>query len=198
MFGTQLASSCVSHTFHGTQFDGRGKTLEPADELSAHSSGGDFGLIFEAYLPHASADVDIIITKGAFFSVDSRPVTSTRGTFKKIYASFKTHLSRSIRGLSSGQKDKLPAPFIRLDIRCPPGSYNPNIEPSKDDVLFRDEAYIINRFEDFISLIYPTTMDEPNEPSNLPVPTVSGRGVSQSGFTVVPGPNLSIQVGLFY
>ena len=39
--------------------------------------------------------------------------------------------------------------FICLNITCPPGSYDANIEPSKNEVLFSDEAALINLFEEF-------------------------------------------------
>ena len=187
LFGTGLALNCVPHTFHGSQ-----------PHTPGEGAGAGAGLTFEACLPHASADVNIIMGHGAFFSVDSRPVSPTRGTFKKLYASFKAHLSRFIRVSSSGQNQALHAPFIQLDIRCAPGSYDPNIEPAKDDVLFRDEGYIINQFENLMSSIYPTAVDKPDEPTTLAVSTVSGREASQNGLTIVPEPDQNTQVGLFY
>jgi hypothetical protein len=44
--------------------------------------------------------------------------------------------------------------FIGLNICCPPGTYEVNVEPSKDNVLFKDEQHILGQFESFLSLVY--------------------------------------------
>jgi DNA mismatch repair ATPase MutL len=48
-------------------------------------------------------------------------------------------------------------PFIRLNIRCPPGTYDPNVEPSKDSVLFTDEQTLLSHFKSFLETIYPAS-----------------------------------------
>ncbi|KAK8026725.1 hypothetical protein PG991_003781 [Apiospora marii] len=48
--------------------------------------------------------------------------------------------------------------FICLNITCPPGSYDANIEPSKNEVLFSDEAALINQFEGFCVETYGQLM----------------------------------------
>ncbi|KAM7192004.1 hypothetical protein V8F33_008582 [Rhypophila sp. PSN 637] len=145
LFGTELASSCAERSFSVNQ--------ESPTVNDRRSS-----LIFEAYLPHSFADA-IRISKRPFFSVDSRPVSTTRGTLKKLYDIFKMHLSRAMS--ASGLTELAKSPFIRLNIRCEPHSYDPNIEPSKDDVLFRDESYIISKFEEFILSVYPASPTSP-------------------------------------
>ncbi len=45
-------------------------------------------------------------------------------------------------------------PFLCMNIICPPGSYDPNTEPAKDDVLFCDADFVVSSFEKFLKSIY--------------------------------------------
>lgn len=45
-------------------------------------------------------------------------------------------------------------PFLYLHIICPSGSYDANVEPAKDDVLFADTDFVITRLENFLKSIY--------------------------------------------
>lgn len=45
-------------------------------------------------------------------------------------------------------------PFLYLHIICPSGSYDVNVEPAKDDVLFADADFVIAKLERFLSSIY--------------------------------------------
>lgn len=113
--------------------------------------------VFEAYIPTTTADIRKIC-KGPFISVDSRPLSFTRGTAKKLKAVFEKHFKGS---LISENSSKLPgSPFIRLDIRCPLGSYDPNVEPSKYDVLFHNEELVLREFESFLLSIYPAKRND--------------------------------------
>ncbi|KAK3330296.1 hypothetical protein B0H66DRAFT_468239 [Apodospora peruviana] len=143
LFGPDLASNCMPKIFGSREHN----------DTHTHKHGETTSLVFEAFLPKPDADITNI-SRGAFFSVDSRPVSSTRKIFRKLYSSFKAHLARSILVLGSIEKTPK-TPFIQLNIKCAPGSYDPNVEPSKDDVLFRDEKYILNQFEIFLDSVYP-------------------------------------------
>ncbi|KAK1253770.1 hypothetical protein MKX07_001847 [Trichoderma sp. CBMAI-0711] len=54
----------------------------------------------------------------------------------------------------------IPAPFMQLNIRCPPYSYDANVTPLKDDVLFANENNIIACFEGICQKTYPQTSIE--------------------------------------
>ncbi|KAK3310310.1 uncharacterized protein B0T15DRAFT_425660 [Chaetomium strumarium] len=150
LFGTALASQCTFRTFPGVE------SQSDADPTNT--------LVCEALLPRPGADPDKI-NKGAFLSVDSRPVSAKRGTAKKLVSIFKKRMGVS---LNPSRSDDVPRePFIRLNIRCPPGTYDVNVEPSKDDVLFKDEQRILDQFESFLSLVYPVP-----EPCDSPRPSV--------------------------
>ncbi|KAK3337323.1 hypothetical protein B0T19DRAFT_68542 [Cercophora scortea] len=100
------------------------------------------------------------ISKGSFFSVDSRPLSPKRGTASKLLVIFRKHLGRSVS--ISNSDGAVRDPFIYLNVRCSPGSYDPNIEPAKDDVLFSDEQHILGGFEKFLSIVYSSSQGDLN------------------------------------
>ncbi|KAK3397669.1 hypothetical protein B0T20DRAFT_499358, partial [Sordaria brevicollis] len=154
VMGRELAAQCMLRTWSFTVSDNeRGST--PSCSLPATDQSSHF--VFEAYLPSPAADVQKIC-KGAFVSVDSRPLSFTQGTAKKLKKLFEKHFKRS---LVSEDSSKLAGNlFIRLDIRCPGGFYDPNVEPSKYDVLFHDEELLIRQFEEFLTTIYPAKHED--------------------------------------
>lgn len=119
---------------------------EDADE-----EGDEDPIVIEAFLPKPSADPAIISKKPQctyFIFVDSRSVSCARGTLKQIHTLYKSYLKSalSVPGLSD--------PFVYLNIRCPPGSYDPNIEPAKDDVMFHDTAAVVESVERMLRRFY--------------------------------------------
>ena len=115
------------------------------------------GLELQAFLPRPDADPTRISGVGTFISVDSRPVSATRGTLKQIVSKFKETIRKSHPKFES-VKD----PFLCLNIVCPSGSYDPNIEPAKDDVLFDDSEKVVKAVEKLLASVY-SVLEEPNE-----------------------------------
>jgi len=103
-----------------------------------------------AFLPRPDADVTKI-SAGQYVSIDSRPVSCSRGAVKKIITIFKSYVRACI--VQSPQK-KIKNPFLRLDIVCPVGSYDANIEPAKDDLLFVNECDLLSSVEDLFKSVY--------------------------------------------
>ncbi|KAI9727947.1 MAG: hypothetical protein M1828_005352 [Chrysothrix sp. TS-e1954] len=91
------------------------------------------GFLIQAFIPNEDAEASKIANKGHFFSVDSRPVSATRGLLNQMLKVFKEKLRSSNASLVD-VKD----PFIWLNIVCPRSSYDANVEPAKDDVVFQD------------------------------------------------------------
>ncbi|KAJ4223966.1 hypothetical protein NW759_005636 [Fusarium solani] len=120
-------------------------TDEPAIHLSQE-------IVLTAFLPSRGSEAKIVKGKGAFISVDSRPISSSTGTGKKIVAIFKASISRTLA--STKDLRSLPSPFMQLSIRCQPGSYDPNVSPLKDEVLFKDEPAILNCFQALCDKVY--------------------------------------------
>lgn len=88
---------------------------------------------------------------GQYLSIDSRPVSGNRGSLKHIFSIYKSYLrSGSSVETFHDYKD----PFLYLHIICPSGSYDVNVEPAKDDVLFADADFVIAKLERFLSSVY--------------------------------------------
>lgn len=96
------------------------------------------GFEVHAFMPKPTVVGSKIANHGSFITVDSRPVSSTRGTLKKVAAAVKDRLRKANPALAN-TKD----PLFCLNIICPVDSYDPNIEPAKDDVVFGDESFIL-------------------------------------------------------
>ncbi|EHA58264.1 hypothetical protein MGG_04627 [Pyricularia oryzae 70-15] len=140
LFGSDLVAQCVEMT-HKADASTRRRNLadgvvsEPPDQCGGY-------IKIDALVPVPGIVPVKISNKGAFFSVDSRPVSASRTVFKKIYSRFKKCISKSLEASDDGKQAK--EPFIALNIKCPQGSYDVSIGPAKDDVLFTDEQGIID------------------------------------------------------
>lgn len=115
------------------------------------------GLELQTFLPRADADPAKIASLGSFISVDSRPVSANRGTLKQVASKFRDAIRKSHPNLKGVQD-----PFLSLNIVCLPGSYDPNIEPAKDDVLFDDSEMVIKAVEKFLVSFY-SVLEGPDE-----------------------------------
>lgn len=107
------------------------------------------GFEIQAFLPRADAELGKIKDVGQFVSVDSRPVSAGTGTLKQIVSMFKEALRKSCESME-GVKD----PFLFLNVVCPAGAYDPNVEPAKDDVLFDDGEKVVTPFEKLLDSFY--------------------------------------------
>jgi hypothetical protein len=113
------------------------------------------GFEIQAFLPKPMANGSKIANQGAFISIDSRPVSNSRGTMRKIVAAFKERLRKSNHSLAT-VKD----PFFSMNIICPPDSYDPNIEPAKDDVLFDNSDVVMGAVDKLLRSYYPAVVIE--------------------------------------
>ncbi|KXT08621.1 hypothetical protein AC579_5969 [Pseudocercospora musae] len=109
----------------------------------------DSGFTYQTFSPRGDADASKIANHGAFISVDHRPVNAARGTFKQICKVYRENLKNSNPALAD-VKD----PFFFLELSCPPGSYDTNLEPSKDDLLFEDSAVIVDAARKLFTTVY--------------------------------------------
>ncbi|KAI6902947.1 hypothetical protein KC318_g7207 [Hortaea werneckii] len=109
----------------------------------------EHGFTVQALLPKPQAESGKISGFGPFLSVDGRPVSSSRGTLKQIQKIFRESLSAA--GLESVKE-----PFIYMAIECPSASYDPNVEPAKDDVLFEEPDRLIGIVRKLFGEAYPT------------------------------------------
>lgn len=123
-----------------------------AEALAEDNAEADEDLIvLQAFLPKPATDLAVICKKPTcthFISVDSRSVSCTRGKLKQIHTLYKSYLK------SASSAPGLSDPFIYLNICCPPGTYDPNIEPAKDDVLFHDGDAVVRVVEKVLTRFY--------------------------------------------
>ncbi|KAF1997628.1 hypothetical protein P154DRAFT_524672 [Amniculicola lignicola CBS 123094] len=155
-----------------------------------------------AFLPKPEATASKISNEGSFISIDSRPVSSTRGTPRQIVAKFKERLREANPALTSVKE-----PFICMNIVCPPESYDLNIEPAKDDVLFVNEAEVLAAVNKLLNTFYLGAAEFEQEPpisgqtitenaATLPSlgtrPSIGVNNDTDHGPSVQPGPSIII------
>jgi DNA mismatch repair protein MutL len=144
LYGADLASQCIQVTISSNQLSSNEQELGPKPDFGE-------GLTLLAFLLRPHAAVSKGAGKGMFISVDSRPVSNSRGTIQKLATTYKQNLCRHYN-LSLAQLTK---PFMQLDIICTAGSYDPNISPTKDEVLFANEKEVLELFEELCRDLYP-------------------------------------------
>ena len=101
-------------------------------------------------------------------------MSCTRGTLKQIISSYKSHLRSTT---ASGNNAKIVDPFLCLNIACPPGSYDANVEPAKDDVLFADSESLLGIVERWFHSIYGGLQPNSSKPSEKTASTLKPRGI---------------------
>ncbi|PIA92511.1 PMS1 protein 1 [Cercospora beticola] len=131
----------------------------------------DGGFTLQAFLPRADAEASKIIGIGAYISVDARPVSTSRGVFKQIVKIFRDALKKAAPD-SADIKD----PFLYLELTCPRGSYDANLEPAKDDLLFEDSSLILEIARKLFSAADP---DQEQVPARPGVPDMRGEQQQQ-------------------
>lgn len=149
--GKEIATRCLERII---------RVDEPRTELTISSdhqnSSNTDSYTFEAYIMDPEAD-HCKLSKQHYFSVDGRPVSAKKGTVKKLLQTYTTRLESCLSSERSGGY------FIRLNIICPRGSYDANVEPSKDEVLFTDEMFLHDSFEALCKEVYKSA--EVNQPN---------------------------------
>ncbi|KOS20588.1 PMS1 protein -like protein 1 [Escovopsis weberi] len=143
IFGKDLASNCVE-VFHRLASD----RLVPLHVQAPPA------ISLDALIPKPNRDrIESVRGKGAHISVDGRPVSSTRGFGRKLVKMLKSYLAGAFG--SQGSSVPLANPFFRLNISCPPSSYDSNVTPLKDEVIFSDEPRVLECFELMCRETYP-------------------------------------------
>lgn len=140
VFGAGVMSECVMKTV----------TTDTGSQTEHNACDGS-RITIEAVLPKPDADLSKL-SKGSFFSVDARPVSTSRGTMKKLLSDFKMRFKKSL-GVDAEDR-RLSDLFTCINVRCSPGTYDPNVEPSKSEVVFANESQLAELFEELCSKTY--------------------------------------------
>ncbi|KAI1414823.1 hypothetical protein F5Y13DRAFT_197352 [Hypoxylon sp. FL1857] len=136
LFGAELATHCLERTFE------IGGTFIESSSSDEHPSNDQY--LFEAFMLKPASDTSKV-PRQRYISVDGRPLTVKKGMTKKLLKIYAEHVAVA---LGQGSPADIPKDcFIRLNIKCPPGSYDVNIEPSKDEVLFSNEETVLDGFK---------------------------------------------------
>ena len=109
------------------------------------------GVGFDKPLLIFGPDNKLVSHIGQYVSIDSRPVSCTRGALKQVLTLFKSYL-RSAN--PAEHESKIIDPILCMNVVCPPCSYDANIEPAKDDVLFTDVDNFLRGVECFFKKTY--------------------------------------------
>ncbi|KAI0381987.1 hypothetical protein F5Y04DRAFT_288137 [Hypomontagnella monticulosa] len=148
LFGAEFTAHYIEKTFQKISSTSEGDT--PIERQKSPSNGQ---YTFEAFILKPDSPPSKV-PEQRYFSVDGRPITAKRGTIKKVLNIYVEHIITAFQQAVSGITPK--DCFIRLNIKCPPGSYDVNIEPSKDDVLFSNEMGVLDGFKNLCKEVYKT------------------------------------------
>ncbi|OJD19948.1 hypothetical protein AJ78_00142 [Emergomyces pasteurianus Ep9510] len=105
-----------------------------------------------ATIPKPGFDCTKINHAGQYVSIDRRPMATSRGVAKELVKLFKSYI-RSTSLCDENQTSPVD-PFLFLHLHCRPGSYDTNVEPSKDDVLFEDLKLVLSMAENVFRNVY--------------------------------------------
>lgn len=139
LLGKDAAANCVHMTL---------RTRDGKEKLA----GGHAAYTLDGFFPAPGCKPAAIKGQGAFISVDSRPITSSRGIAKKLAACLKTHLTRALDLRDS--HESLTSPFMQLNIQCSLPNYDSNVATLKDEVLFADESNVLENFSHLCEKLY--------------------------------------------
>ncbi|KAL5336867.1 hypothetical protein BJX70DRAFT_400208 [Aspergillus crustosus] len=170
--GTDVASNCMVKEWPTPSSDGR-------DLLDENVS--TFRLT--ALLPKPGSDYTKFNNAGQYISIDGRPVSSARGFAQTIVKMYKSYI-RSV-ACRDGLSPTITEPFLCIHVTCPEGSYDVNIEPSKDDILFEDQSAVLSLAKEIFRDAYGGLSDEGGA---RPVPAIQTT-TPRNGFEVLWTPN---------
>ncbi|KAJ6134621.1 DNA mismatch repair protein C-terminal [Penicillium sp. IBT 18751x] len=135
-----------------------------------------------AFLPKADAGLVKANNQGQFISVDGRPLSVSRGFGLDAAKLFKSY-ARAATSRNEAAKSTAD-PFLCLQLKCPRGTYDINIEPGKDDVLFEDRELIFGMLESFFREHYGPLPDA-QKASPRKAQKASVAGQRNSGFEIL-------------
>ncbi|KAG4434317.1 hypothetical protein IFR05_010195 [Cadophora sp. M221] len=154
IIGRDAAAQCIEMSLSFSERPSRAEVSKDNDDLDQDQAGDLQGsaldqFTIEVFIPKPKVTS---IGHGQYISIDSRPVSHDKGTMKKIVSVYKYYAKGSV--LES--EEKLKDPFLRLNIKCPVSSYDPNVEPAKDDVIFQNESLVLESVEQLFKDVYGT------------------------------------------
>ena len=150
VFGTKAAEALQYYTFMGSPIREVMERIHP-EKWEARTGLKDV-YQFECFaVDPECADMTPVSGLGQYISIDSRPVSCVRGILKSIG----DHYKSCVRPAADRRRDaKIIDPLLVMNIYCPKGSYDVNVEPAKDDVLFTDAKVVLSFIQTTLSDFY--------------------------------------------
>lgn len=127
-----------------------GKCIEINDNMylnqaSTHTkSTGQVQWAFDGYISKPCHTLKDLKGKRKYVSIDGRPMSSEWHTAKKLSRILKPQISGVTTSTSGERRGGM---FMQINVKCLPGSYDPNIATKKDEVLILDEKGLLEKFE---------------------------------------------------
>ncbi|KAJ5528243.1 DNA mismatch repair protein C-terminal [Penicillium frequentans] len=166
-FGRELSSCCDIK-----------KLSHESSKLQSDPNKNIYDIV--AFLPRPDSDISKINNSGQYISVDGRPLSATAGIGQEIARLFKSYIRANVS--KHAVTRSITDPFLCLQLSCPRGSYDVNIEPGKDDVLFEDRDLVVSLVEDLFSDHYgPLENPQPKSPMK----GKSSRAKKSEGFDIM-------------
>ena len=150
VFGTKVAEAL---RFHTSTWSSAGEVMDPVLPEGSRSGAAsrDVYALQCFLIDPKCTNMEIFSALGQHISIDNRPVSSNRGVLKLVGAHYKSCLRSAADHLGSV---KIIDPLLVINISCPKGSYDINVEPAKDDVLFADAKVVLQVIQMTLNNIY--------------------------------------------
>ncbi|CAI7591245.1 unnamed protein product [Penicillium glandicola] len=182
--GTEVYSSCVMKRISSQGAAGYQTGSSDQEEYEAI-----------AFLPKTQFDTSKINNAGQYISVDGRPLSSNRGIGHEIVKIFKPYVR--VAASKSESSTSVSDPFLCLQLRCPRGTYDVNIEPAKDDLLFEDRDVVLALADNLFRDLYGELDGTETRTSNQAKENASRTEKASGGFELLmarkPATELSTQ-----
>ncbi|EEH46931.2 uncharacterized protein PADG_03029 [Paracoccidioides brasiliensis Pb18] len=146
--GPEVVSQCVIVAWPESQDSEASSSLGHRDD----SETNPLSIRLVAVVPGPDADCSKLTRAGQYVSIDRRPMSTSHGIAKEIVKLFKSYLRSG--SLCNGGLTSPVDPFLFIHLQCPLGSYDANVEPSKNDVLFADSKLVMSLAEDLFKSVY--------------------------------------------
>ncbi|CAK7265660.1 hypothetical protein SEPCBS119000_001626 [Sporothrix epigloea] len=152
LFGAEVARQCEEIVISTNELLGCQATLPQFLSNKSENKTGNY--IFEACLPRPSATW-AKLKLGGFVSVDGRPLSTVhhQGIAQRLLAVFTSSLERILTE-TDARHANVKGTFIRLNIRCPAGTYDVNVDSAKTDVLLADEKVVYDAWTALCAKVY--------------------------------------------
>ncbi|KLJ11198.1 hypothetical protein EMPG_13508 [Blastomyces silverae] len=146
--GAEVTSQCTTITW--PQVQGGDDDLLPGSLDINESNHAAIRIV--ATIPKPGSDLSKINHAGQYVSIDGRPMSISHGVAKELVKLFKSYLRSG--SLCVGSQTTPVNPFLFMHLHCHPGSYDVNVEPSKNDVLFEDSKLVMSMAENLFKTVY--------------------------------------------